>query len=275
VPTQAAGSRRGRVKADLTIKTLRHYHRVELLEPDEIDPETGYRRYGIDQIGQALVIARFRALQMGLDDIREVLSAPDIATRNAVIAAHLERLEAALERNRIATESLRGLLTGAPAPAPVELVSVPATPAAAITATVDFDSGEAGPWLRGALAELQAALGVQGRTAAGPPGGVYADEAFTEGRGEATLFIPIEQPCEAAGRMQPITVPAAELAIILHEGGHGEIDRSYGALAAYVSEHSMSVPGPIREYYLRGMTDTPDERRWRTRIAWPVFLTGS
>jgi DNA-binding transcriptional MerR regulator len=34
----------------MSIKTLRHYHRVGLLEPAEIDPETGYRRCATDQI---------------------------------------------------------------------------------------------------------------------------------------------------------------------------------------------------------------------------------
>ncbi len=29
----------------LSVKTLRYYHRVGLLEPAEVDPDTGYRRY--------------------------------------------------------------------------------------------------------------------------------------------------------------------------------------------------------------------------------------
>jgi DNA-binding transcriptional MerR regulator len=34
----------------LNIKTLRHYHRIGLLEPAEVDPATGHRRYTTDQI---------------------------------------------------------------------------------------------------------------------------------------------------------------------------------------------------------------------------------
>jgi hypothetical protein len=29
--------------------------------------------------------------------------------------------------------------------------------------------------------------------------------------------------------------------------------------------------GPLREYYLRGAADTPDEADWRTEIGWPIF----
>ena len=32
----------------LSIKTLRYYHRVGLLEPAEVDPHTGYRRYQVE-----------------------------------------------------------------------------------------------------------------------------------------------------------------------------------------------------------------------------------
>jgi len=33
----------------LSIKTLRHYHDVDLLAPDAIDPSTGYRYYAISR----------------------------------------------------------------------------------------------------------------------------------------------------------------------------------------------------------------------------------
>ena len=55
----------------LTIKTLRHYHRIGLLEPAQVDEITGYRRYGTDQIREALIISRFRRLDMPLDTIHE------------------------------------------------------------------------------------------------------------------------------------------------------------------------------------------------------------
>src|SRR6266851_6400241 len=34
----------------LGVKTLRHYHEIGLLEPVDVDPATGYRRYAPDQI---------------------------------------------------------------------------------------------------------------------------------------------------------------------------------------------------------------------------------
>ena len=255
----------------LTIKTLRHYHRIGLLEPAEVDEITGYRRYGTDQIRQALIISRFRKLDMPLDTIHEVLAAPDLATRNAAIAAHLERLETALEHTRSAAQSLRDLLGRAePLPATLEHLAVPATEAAAITATIDADDDTIS-WVLGALGELRATVAAQHITVTGLAGGIYADELFTEARGEATLFLPCTGEIRPAGRVKSVIVPDAELATIVHAGPHTGLDRSYGALAAYVAEHALAVPGPIRECYLTDLVDTLDREQWRTRIGWPIF----
>lgn len=257
----------------LTIKTLRYYHRIGVLEPAEVDEFTGYRRYGTDQIPQALIISRFRALEMPLDTIQEVLRAPDLATRNAAITAHLERLEAALEHTRSAAESLRDLLGRAePLPTTIEHLTVPATAAAAITATIAADDDTI-PWVLGALGELRATLAAQEIAATGPAGGIYADELFTDARGEATLFIPCTGEIRPTGRVDSVIVPEAELATIVHAGSHADIDRSYGALASYVAEHALAVPGPIREYYLTDLADTPDQDLWSARIGWPIFQT--
>jgi DNA-binding transcriptional MerR regulator len=257
----------------LTIKTLRYYHRIGVLEPAEVDEFTGYRRYGTDQIPQALIISLFRALEMPLDTIQEVLRAPDLATRNAAITAHLERLEAALEHTRSAAESLRDLLGRAePLPTTIEHLTVPAAAAAAITATIAADDDTI-PWVLGALGELRATLAAQEIAATGPAGGIYADELFTDARGEATLFIPCTGEIRPTGRVDSVIVPEAELATIVHAGSHADIDRSYGALASYVAEHALAVPGPIREYYLTDLADTPDQDLWSARIGWPIFQT--
>ena len=94
----------------LSVVTLRHYHEVGLLTPAEIDPQSGYRFYEPGQVRIAQVIRRFRDLGMPLDQIREVLQAPDTPARNQVIAAHLQRMEAQLALTQSVVASLRSLL---------------------------------------------------------------------------------------------------------------------------------------------------------------------
>jgi DNA-binding transcriptional MerR regulator len=257
----------------LSIKTLRHYHDRGLLVPSEVDPGTGYRRYTTDQIPAAQVIRRFRDLDMPLEQIQAVLDAPDLLIRNRLISAHLTRLEQDLARTQGAVASLRDLLADPAELAPVSHRRVPATLAAAVTSVVG--APELLPWFRGALGELLATLQASGVEPAGPAGGSYATELFSEEKGEATVFVPSRTEVPLVGRVTPRTIPAAELAVIVHSGSHDDVDRSYGALASYVADHALSVDGPVREYYLVGRADTADESAWRTEICWPIFSTAA
>jgi len=255
----------------LSVKTLRHYHRIGLLEPADVDPVTGYRRYTSAQIPIAEVIRRFRQLDMPLDDIARVLRAPDQTIRSQLIADHLSRLENSLAETQRVVASLRNLIEQPSPPAVIEHRRVPVTRAAAITSTVEF--GELEAWYHGAIGEIVATLSAQSIVACGPLGGIYANELFTDERGEATVFVPVSGEVRPVGRLGLISVPEAELAVIVHNGSHADLDLSYGALATYVSEHALAVVGLIREYYLIGPPDTDDESAWRTEIGWPIFDT--
>jgi DNA-binding transcriptional MerR regulator len=256
----------------LSVKMLRHYHEIGLLAPTDVDPYTGYRRYGTAQIATAQVIRRFRDLDMPLEEIHAVLSAPDPQTRSQLISAHLARLEASLARTQDAVATLRGLLERPTAAAPVGHRHAPAVSAATITEIVD--SANVLAWYQGALGELHATLTAQHITAAGPGGGIFQTEIFTDERGEATIFLPCQAPPRPVGRVIALDVPAAELAVVTHAGPHtAGIDLAYGTLAGYVSRHALAVDGPIREYYLTGPIETSDQSVWRTEIGWPIFET--
>src|ERR1700730_12588539 len=122
----------------LSIKTLRYYHQVGLLEPAEVDPNTGYRHYRVEQIPTAQIIQRFRDLDMPIDEVKAVLAAPDLDTRNALIATHLDRLEGELEQTAKAVLSLRTLLEPTHAPISVAHQTIPATQAVGIQVVVDL-----------------------------------------------------------------------------------------------------------------------------------------
>ena len=257
----------------LSVKTLRFYHQSGLLEPVEIDSNTGYRRYGIDQIPTAQVIRRFRELDMPLTDIRAVLLAPDVSTRNDLIAAHLRRLEEGLARTQNTVASLRELLEHPEASVSIAHRTVDETMSAAITEIVDVT--DAMTWYQGALGELYATLSAQGIEPLATAGGIFSNELFTDDRGTATVFVPCGTSVQRMGRVAALVVPAVELATTVHVGPHNGIDREYGALASYVTEHALAVAGPIREYYLVDRNDTANPAAWRTEVGWPIFATGA
>jgi effector-binding domain-containing protein len=69
-------------------------------------------------------------------------------------------------------------------------------------------------------------------------------------------------------------VPAAELAVAVHEGPFEDLDRTYGALGIHVAEREVAVDGPIREYYLSAADRDPDgDAQPRIEVGWPIFRT--
>jgi DNA-binding transcriptional MerR regulator len=241
----------------LSVKALRHYHQVGLLPPAEIDPDTGYRRYRVEQVPTAQVIRRLRELGMSLDDVRAVIEAPDVRARNAAIGAHLRRMEGELEQTRATVKSLRLLLDqAAPAPIAIGYRTEESSVALAIRAEIAHD--DMFPWLDEAFAELHPA--VAQRT--GVDGALFSGELMEDEFGEIVALVP--GVGEVGGRVQALELPRVEYAVAVHAGPLEEADRTYASLGAAVARRAIGVQGPLRENYLG------DDR---IEICWPVFQT--
>jgi DNA-binding transcriptional MerR regulator len=248
----------------LSVKALRHYHDVGLLEPAAVDTSTGYRLYSAGQVPTAQAIRRFRDLDMPLERIRAVLNAPDVAARNEAIVDHLRHMQEQLRRTQTTVASLQALLEDAPPRTDVELRSVPAMHALTIGKHVGFD--DCAPWLDAALGELHELLDGLRIDPAGPDGALYPDEFFAAGAGTVVAFVPVPGTAQGApgvGETQADwrEIDAADLAVMVHSGQFDDIDQTYGALGTIVAERGMGSPGPIREHYLA------DDR---AEVCWPV-----
>lgn len=67
----------------LSIKALRMYDQLNLLQPHHIDPQSGYRYYEADQLPRARMIRNLRDIDMPLATIRQVLAALDSSPAQA------------------------------------------------------------------------------------------------------------------------------------------------------------------------------------------------
>ncbi|MER7244050.1 MerR family transcriptional regulator [Kribbella sp. NPDC000426] len=259
------------VATHLSVRTLRRYHESELLVPSTVDRSSGYRYYTTDQIPSAQVIHRLRELDVPLAEVRKILATDDPAVRSELIAGHLDRLQDSLDRTRAAVTSLRRLLRPVPGDDVVELRSEPARLVAGINDVVDL--ADVLSWYAGAMAEIDAATAANARL--GPLGGHYDNDLFTTGRGAVLVYRPVADP-PSHGRVQPVELPAAELAVTIHSGPHDDIDVTYGRLGSWVHDHALAVAGPVQETYTVGPQDSPDPSTWRTEVAWPIFrLSGA
>ena len=61
----------------VSVKTLRHYDKIGLLVPAEVDRFTGYRYYQTEQIDRMNYIQRLKRYGFSLDEIQELLALSD------------------------------------------------------------------------------------------------------------------------------------------------------------------------------------------------------
>lgn len=94
-------------RAGISGRTLRHYHRIGLLEPDRVG-SNGYRYYGPDAVARLQRILLLRDTGMPLAGIATVLDAPETPTAEVeALQSHLTQLaedREALDRRISAVE---------------------------------------------------------------------------------------------------------------------------------------------------------------------------
>jgi DNA-binding transcriptional MerR regulator len=255
----------------LSIKTLRYYHQVGLLEPADVDRDSGYRYYRPGQARTAQLVRRFRDLDMPVAEVKAVLAAPDLQSRDAILAEHLHRMREQLRQTEAAVESLRRMLGGAAEPIALEERTLAGGSTISIAAYVTRSDIES--WWWETLLELRSIAAQARLERTGPAGGLYDDELFTEEKGHARVYLPVRNLQDAASldatgaRWE---LPQGRFAVALYNGAHDDVDRTYTGLGSYAAAHGCDGAGPVRERYLVGALDTPDVTRWRTEICWPL-----
>lgn len=251
----------------LSAKTLRFYHQVGLLLPARVEPSNGYRFYEAEQISDSQVIRSFRAMDMPVGLIRDILSTPSGPGRDQLIEGHLARMELRLEATRSAVASLRSMLDPSTIPFEIRLRSLPPINAVVIRETIDLS--ELGSWYTQAMEELEFLVATASVRPTGPRGGLWDTELFLNERGGAALFIPTHSLETALpGRARAELLPAVDLAVATHRGTDDTVLEVYGELGRHVARRGISAEGPIRETYLHGLAGGSQETV--TEIGWPI-----
>ena len=260
--------------SSLSIMALRAYHEGGILVPARVDPRTGYRTYTADQLGDAAIILRLRALDLPLDRVREVLHARDPELTRRVLDAHQVAMQDRLaETARIVAELQSG--TAPRTHTPVHVRFEEATHTLRMTATLD-DVG-LWPWLEHAFELLDAVVASSGAIRTGPHGALYRPEITEEGVEAVEAFVPVAAPPAvpaAFGEVAIGEVPASRVAVLVHAGGYDTIGDTYRSLGAWVARHARHAEERIRESYLVGSSETDDPAAYRTELSWPILPDG-
>ncbi|GCD36316.1 hypothetical protein OEIGOIKO_04076 [Streptomyces chrestomyceticus JCM 4735] len=101
-------------RVGLAPSALRFYDDCGVLRPVKVDPASGYRFYGAEQEGRAVLLRRLREAGLPLLDARAVLDGGEVEART-VLYSHVDRTRQAADAARALIEEM---LRGSPAETP-------------------------------------------------------------------------------------------------------------------------------------------------------------
>lgn len=254
----------------LSIKALRHYDEIGLLRPAQVDDATGYRSYTLDQANRAEAIRLLRSVDLGLDDIAELLDAsqPDVIMK--LLDQHRARLEDQLETQRRRLALVERLIDRQEPllPYAVETRAVDDQTVLALRVTTTLEG------IASAIAEGFGTLMEALMTARGEPAGmpfiIFHDVIDDRSAGDVELCLPVPGPLEIpTGPVRCRVLPGATMATTIHTGEYADVAPAYHVLTGWMHRNGREPVGPPREVYL----DDPyqvEPGTQRTEIQWPI-----
>ncbi|WP_240796256.1 MerR family transcriptional regulator [Streptomyces sp. RFCAC02] len=251
----------------LSVKQLRHYDETGLLTPVHVDARSGYRYYAPGQAPDALTIALLRDMDLPLAVIARTLAAgPD--ARAAILRGERDRLAERISRDRARIAMLERLADGG---LPGYGVTVGEEPERrlAVVRTV-CDPPGIGAAVGACVGRLLAALGRAG-TAWKPPLWALYPLDVDEG-----MEIGVAAQCPQGNGGVPgvafETLPGGPVVETVHIGSYAELPLAHTALFAAVHERGLHPRAPVREGYLVGPGEAPEEELM-TRLVVPIEET--
>jgi DNA-binding transcriptional MerR regulator len=232
----------------LSAKALRLYGELGLVVPARIDPDSGYRLYGEEQIARARLVGLLRRLDMPLARISEVLDLDGAGAARAVGEWWAEAESVRDERERLVGYVQARLRGEDSAMYDIELRSIPERTVLSINRHVDLAGTDA--FFADAFARLRAGgTGIGG--IAGAPFLIFYGEVSEDSDGPVELCRPIANGAAPAdGGVQRRVEPAHEEAYIrlaMKEMGWPGLLPACDALEQWTKEHGREPAGALRQ----------------------------
>lgn len=240
----------------LTVKALRHYDELGLLQPRHVDPNTGYRFYERGQVRTAVSISMLRSLDVPLPEIRRVLgaNASDVA---AALDAQRSRIARELVRKQQILASLERLVTtGDLMPYTVSVHDEPAKVVARldVETTLDRQEADTTDGVRQLLGNLTRA-----DVAWSDPVECWFLRSDDKGM---NLALCAELADARPALPEPLvleTVEPGAYAVVRHVGPYGQLGLAHHALLAWVRERGLDERGVLVERYLNDPADVAED----------------
>lgn len=256
----------------VTVKKLRYYADIGLLEPDHVDPETGYRYYTVDQLPRLNRILALRDLGFSLDQIGHLLDEGLVAEQlRAMLRLRQAEVEQQIQEGEVRLARIESRLRqiereGNMSKFDVVLKEVKPVRAACLRKVIP-DYGH----LSKMFSDVYGHVMSNGGQPTAPPVVVYYDPEFKEQHADVEVIAPIAADIPDGAGVVMREVPGVEtMASCVMKGPYEGFGEVYTAVMKWIEDKNYRLDGATREVYLRGPGDTDNPEEYLTEIQIPV-----
>ena len=256
-------------------KTLRHYDRLGLLKPIEVDRHSGYRYYSATQLPRLNRILVFKELGFSLEQIRYLLDEnisvaeirgmlllkkAEIQQRLLEDAARLTRVEIRLQE----LEQEKSMSNYEVILKPIKSQLVAAT----MGIIPNFD--ECGPVLESLFERVYTHVFTNDIKEVGSGINIYHETKLRDRNIPVEAAVPIPSEIASSDRIWVYKLPEIEMvAGVVHHGSFAALGNAYCTLLEWVDKHGYQISGSTREVYLQYERDG-DPSQYVTEVQIPV-----
>jgi DNA-binding transcriptional MerR regulator len=258
----------------ITVKTLRHYDEIGLLNPDYVDETTGYRYYSAGQLPRLYKILALRRIGFSLTEIITVMdrniSADELmnflqSKRGETVKTIAEEQAKLVQIDcylKILQQEARGMVYN------VILKELPGVIVTSMRRVIPNYSA-----FNSIYPEMGKYMQEQNLTCAKPE---YCFTIYHDGEHrESDIDVEICQAVTTFGRdtdvMKFKRIAAVDTAAcVVHKGPYTTIGMAYGAVMQWIEENGYEISKPPRESYIDGIWNKENPEEWITEVQVPV-----
>ena len=246
----------------LSLKALRLYDQLNLLQPRWVDPQTSYRYYSEDQLIRARMIRNMREMDMPLATIRQVLAAlADSPTQAEALAseyAEMREQQAGQIRAQVTHFIQQIRQEQIPMSFQVNVTSIPTQQV--LSQTHHITASKLDETILKTIETFRSLLAEQKLEAASAPFGIFHGAINEQEDGPLEICLPVNGTVKGSGKIQVKQVQGGQAACVMTIGPETDfpvILGAYDAAADWIQKNGHEMAEPPREVWHSGPGNNP------------------
>jgi len=239
----------------LSIKALRLYDQLGILQPLHIDHQSGYRYYGVGQLPSARLIRILREMDMPLVTIRQVLTAWIVSSpveAETLVRDYVEQREKQVEQIRGQIQQVIQIVHQEVEPMSLEVNVRKVESQQALSITHHIKVNKLDSTIKSSLDAMYAILKEQKLETAGVPLGIYHGAINEQEDGPIEICLPVNGEVRGRGEVQVKQLQGGDAACVMMLGAQCDFPAilgAYDAAADWINKNGYAMAESPREVW--------------------------